>query len=283
MKLSVCTITYNHGKYIEKAIEGFLSQQTDFEFEIIISDDCSTDNTLQIIEQYASKYPEKFRIIRHEKNIGMIPNFKEAIDACTGEYVAICEGDDYWINSQKLQRQVDILDSNPEYSICFHKAQLLFDGVEPFDFGDINLDTKTVSTFADLVNGNFIHTPTVVYRNHLFGKYPKKLLKYKFGDWPLHLLNAERGDVYFIPEELAVYRITSTGAWSAKSRIHKIEYTLNFLKEISDDFPGKYKPAFDASIKNYFRHLIKLQFDGKHIKDGFSTWVKYIKFFLFKS
>jgi glycosyltransferase involved in cell wall biosynthesis len=283
MKLSICTITYNHGNYIRDALESFLSQNTNFDYEIIISDDCSTDNTLEIVESFALKYPGKFRIMRHEKNVGMIPNFKEAIDACTGKYVAICEGDDYWTEPNKLQRQVDILESHPEYSICFHKARLLFDGVQPFDFGDINLTTKTVSSFADLVNGNFIHTPTVVYRNHLFGEYPKQFLKYKFGDWPLHLLNAEKGDIYFIPEELAVYRITQSGAWSAKSRIHKIQYTVKFLKEISKDFPLKYRSAFDQAIKNYLRYLTKLQVRSKQFKDGLVTLLEYIKFSLFKS
>jgi glycosyltransferase involved in cell wall biosynthesis len=283
MKVSICTITYNHGSYIKEAIESFLNQKTDFEYEIIISDDCSTDNTLDIIESYALKNPGKFRIIKHDQNIGMIPNFKEAIDACRGDYVAICEGDDYWIDMNKLQRQVDILDSHPEYSICFHKARLLFDRVEPFDFGDINAVTKEVSSFTDLVNGNYIHTPTVVYRNHLFGKYPEKFLKYKFGDWPLHLLNAEKGNIYFIPEELAVYRITNAGAWSSKSRIHKIGYTLNFLKEIRDDFSATYRSSFNRSIKNYFRYLIKLLISDKNFKTGVQYFLRYIKFILLKT
>lgn len=277
MKVSICTITYNHEKYIQQALDSFLMQQTNFPFEIVISDDYSTDGTRDILKRYQAKYPEQIRILLQPENIGMIPNFKAAIDACKGDYVALCEGDDYWIDINKLTKQVAILDSNPSFAICFHKAKLLFDGIPPFDFPDINEKTKKVSTIFDLINGNFMHTPTVMYRNYLFGKYPENFLKYKFGDWPLHLLNAEKGDIYFLPEELAVYRISSSGAWSSKSIISKIEYTIKFLSEIQLDFDKKYHAAFNDSIKKYYQYLIKLKFKNKEFISSIKFGILYLK------
>jgi len=283
MKVSICTITYNHEKYVAAALTSFFQQKVNFDFEVIVSDDCSTDNTVHIVEAFAVKYPNQVKIIRHHSNIGMMANFKEALDACSGQYIALCEGDDYWIDNNKLQRQVDLLDARPEISICFHKAKLLFDNVAPFEFGDINKATKEITTFSDLVKGNYIHTPTVVYRNYLFGKYPLSFLKFKFGDWPLHLLNAEHGDILFIPEELAVYRITHSGAWSTKKTVAKIEHTLNFLKAIRHHFSLAHREQFDNSINSYFKYLIKLQFSSFAFRKAIRNLVCFFRFLITKT
>src|SRR5690606_34101688 len=124
--ISVCMITYNHEAYIKQAIEGILMQQTNFDVELIIADDCSTDRTETIIRELIENHSENFKIkyYRHDINIGMMPNFIFSLKKCTGKYIALCEGDDYWTDPLKLQKQVDFLEGNPEYGICFHNVRI---------------------------------------------------------------------------------------------------------------------------------------------------------------
>src|SRR5690349_16516557 len=110
MKVSVCMVTYNHEKFIEKAIEGVLMQETDFDVELVIGEDFSTDQTRSIIEKYQQKYPGKIIIAPSEHNLGMMKNFVNTLNTCTGEYIALCEGDDFWTDPTKLQRQVEFME-----------------------------------------------------------------------------------------------------------------------------------------------------------------------------
>lgn len=258
MKVSVCTITYNQAAYIREALDSFLEQQTLFDFEIVVADDASSDGTREILETYKAKYPDKIRLLLHENNIGMVPNFFSAIQACVGDYIALCEGDDYWISKNKLQVQADLLDRHPEYAICFHKARIVFSGIEPFDFPDYNANTPEVTGFKDLVKGNYIHTPTCMFRNHLFPQVPDSFLGLKIGDWPLHLLNSLKGDIFFMDQEMAAYRVSSAGFWSARNHTNKIEYAMQFLGQMKQVFDIKYSSDFQSAIRNYARYLLKL-------------------------
>src|SRR5690606_11410501 len=125
MDLSIWCITYNHEKFIKQTLDGFLKQEIDASVEIVISDDASTDGTREILKQYAARFPEKIRLILHEKNIGMMRNFTSTLHECKGKYIALCEGDDYWTDSKKLKKQYDFLISNPDFSICAHRVLYL--------------------------------------------------------------------------------------------------------------------------------------------------------------
>src|SRR5215831_15832736 len=125
MILSVCVITYNHEEYIAEALEGVLKQVTDFPFEVVIGEDKSADRTREICESYAAKYPQ-IRILPPEENMGMMKNFWRTWKACQGKYIAYLEGDDYWTDPLKLQKQVDFLEANPGYSTCFHNITMRF-------------------------------------------------------------------------------------------------------------------------------------------------------------
>ena len=116
--VSVFMITYNHEKFIAQAIEGVLMQKTNFPFELIIGEDCSTDRTREIVVDYAQRFPEIIKPILHEKNVGMKSNMNTCMQACSGKYTAICEGDDYWIDSLKLQKQVGFLEAHSDFSMC---------------------------------------------------------------------------------------------------------------------------------------------------------------------
>ena len=128
--VSICSITYNHAPYIRQCLDGMLMQQTDFTFEIIINDDCSTDGTTEIIREYAERYPEIVKPVFHEENQyqkgvrGMFATF--VFPKAKGKYIALCEGDDYWIDPLKLQKQVDFLEANPNYSVCFHRCNSFY-------------------------------------------------------------------------------------------------------------------------------------------------------------
>lgn len=123
-RVSVEMITYNHAPYIVQAIEGVVCQKTNFPFELVISDDCSSDGTREICQKYAEQYPDKIKLLLPDKNLGMSENATFCLSNCKGEYIAICEGDDYWTDPSKLQRQVDFLDANPDYAFCCHRFKI---------------------------------------------------------------------------------------------------------------------------------------------------------------
>ncbi len=130
--VSICCITYNHEPYIRKCLDGFLMQKVDFPIEIIIGEDCSTDKTRQICEEYAKRHPHLINLLPSEHNLGCLDNEYRVMKTARGKYIAFCEGDDYWTEPTKLQRQVDFLESHPEYTVCFHnrlverKGEVLF-------------------------------------------------------------------------------------------------------------------------------------------------------------
>jgi glycosyltransferase involved in cell wall biosynthesis len=240
--ISIICPTYNQEKFIAQTLDSFLMQKTDFSFEIIVHDDASTDNTTKIVKSYESSHPGFFSNIYQSENqfskgsgeIGKIV-YKRA----KGKYTALCEGDDYWTDPFKLQKQVGFLEANNEYSICYHRVKILKDD-NSFLPESLNLsDENETYSILDLAKGNIMHTPSVVFRNNLFEQFPDWFFKSPIGDYPLHMLNARFGKIYYIPEYMAVYRIHEKGMWSTTNEKTKIKgwaETLGFLaKEFNDD------------------------------------------------
>lgn len=227
-KVSVSMITYGHEKFIEEAINGVLMQECDFDFELIISNDCSPDNTDAVIQKILQNHPKASCItyFNHKKNLGMMPNSTFALQQCTGKYIAGCEGDDYWIDPHKLQKQVDFLEANPDYVLSFHKIKILkSDGSLVSDFiTNVPENYETQETLARL--GNYIHTPSIVFRN-IIKEYPKDLSISPIGDYFLYMILTEHGKVKYLEDEMAVYR-DGVGVWSAQS-----EYSKNLKTAIT--------------------------------------------------
>lgn len=217
MKVSVQMVTYNHEKFIAKAIDSILMQRTNFDYEIVIGEDCSTDNTRNIIIDYQNKYPEKFKLLLNEKNLGMHKNGVQTLQACTGEYVAILEGDDYWTSPDKLQKQVNFLDNHPECVLCFHNvSEVYIDGSrEPHDA--CRSDQKEFSTIEDLLEGNFIPHCTILYRRGLVD-IPDWFSSLPMGDWPHHILLALHGQIGYINEVMAAHVFHPAGVWYSFSQ-----------------------------------------------------------------
>ena len=233
-KLSIVCITYNQEKYIKQALDSFIMQKTNFDFEIIISDDYSTDGTVQILKEYEEKYPDIFKVFYHEKNQGAICNYIFALSQAKSKYVAICEGDDYWTDPNKLQKQVDFLEAHPEYSGCFHPVKVIWEKNEHKDSiypTKKKMRGKKFVTKEDLLNYNYIQTNSVVYRwgfieENIQDYFPDGILP---GDLYLHLLHAQIGNIAFLPDTMAVYRKNEGGIWyDEKSRV--IKYGLAQIK-----------------------------------------------------
>jgi len=246
--VSVFMITYNHEAYIRQAVESILCQKTNFDFDIVIGEDCSTDSTRSIVMSIADQYPGKFKLLLHEKNIGAMANQMAVFSACTGKYIAMCEGDDYWKDSLKLQTQITFLDANPEFSLCFHGAMEVYEDqdIPPKPF--VNLSTGEYSGQDILLNW-IVPTASVVFRN-----YPdlrlKYFEKYIFGDTPLFLKVCENGKIWYMNETMSVYRRHKNG--SAANRKH-YKQIINQLHYINLEFEKKYDKTVKHLIsKKYF-------------------------------
>lgn len=213
-KVSILCITFNQRKFIRQAIDSFLMQKTDFEFEILIHDDKSTDGTMEIIKEYEKAYPDIIRPFYEKKNQYSQANYSFITDLyvrARGQYIAFCEGDDYWINIHKLQKQVDFLDKHPDYALCFHPAKVVFENHEERDtlFPD-SMDKKEFN-LERLLRANFMQTSSVVYRN--VGHYDTMASDPVPGDWYAHLFHAAHGKIGFLPTVMSVYRRHDGGVW----------------------------------------------------------------------
>lgn len=202
--VSVCMITYKHEEFIKHAIAGVLMQETDFEVELIIADDCSPDKTQQIVESFKN-HPNYnwIKYKKHLKNKGMMNNFVWSLRECKGQFIALCEGDDYWVNSNKLQKQYDFLIYNTSYSIVSHNSiRYELNG----EFKSMNNLIENIDfSISDIINGVVtIPTSSIFFRNK--NQIPAWLNDCTVGDWPLliYLLNNSKG--YFIIDNMSVYR-----------------------------------------------------------------------------
>lgn len=252
-KVSVSLITYNHAPYIAQAIEGVLAQRTNFEVELLIGEDESTDGTRDIVRDYAAKHPDRIRLFLHERkdvlHIRGKPtgrrNFGNNLREARGEYVALLEGDDFWTCPDKLQRQVDLLDGDREAAICFHDADVLDEdgNTKHRDFGGARDRYELEDLLSQAV---LMPTCSVLYRNGLFGELPAWWWQLGFGDLSLHVLNAARGHIRYIDEVMAVYRIHRGGVWSGRRQREKTEIALEFYEVVNEFLDFRY----DALIRN---------------------------------
>lgn len=258
MKLSVLLITYNHERFISKALDSILMQKVNFDFEIIIGEDCSKDNTRRIVVEYQARHPEKIRLLLREKNVGLINNFIDAYHSCKGEYIATMDGDDYWISPDKLQKQVDFLDQHLDFAICFHPVFVFYEE-ENHKPGSIwPNDPKEVSTIVDLLEDNFIPTPAAVFRNGLFGEFPEGIQSLLMEDWPLHVLNSQYGRIGCLNEVMGAYRVHSGGMWSSLKKISTYLEHIKFYKWVDPHLKYNYHDIINRKLDDNYIKLVNL-------------------------
>jgi glycosyltransferase involved in cell wall biosynthesis len=216
VKVSVCTVTYNHERYLAQALDSALAQQTNFDFEIVVSDDCSTDGARAVAEAYAARYPARIRLLASNRNLGLTRNTARTIDACCGEYIANLEGDDFWVRHDKLQRQADYLDANRDCAWAFTRAQVVDADGRMVEVPDAVRVPQPKYSLADYLSRKFQpRFCTVMFRRGLFAAWPEWFFRMPTADLPLHVLNCERGEMIgWLDETMSAYRVHGGGVWS---------------------------------------------------------------------
>lgn len=230
--VSICMITYNHERYIESAIQGVLKQKTKYSFEFIIGDDYSNDNTYSICKEYALKYKSIIKLLPSERNIGMISNFIRTLKACSSKYIAICEGDDYWTDPNKLQKQVDFLENNPEYGMIASDISLVNEKGDAIPDNAMVIvqreKRKPEPNFFDLLEINTINTLTTCIRAELIKELVKTAQKndlwYVYDYW-FWLNISVNHKIKLLFDKTAAYRVHSLGA-SRQSNFFKYRKPL---------------------------------------------------------
>lgn len=219
--VSICCTTFNHEKYIEDALAGFISQKTTFHYEIAIYDDASTDGTSDILRQYQKKYPDHIRLFMAHRNTFWYSNrtqlrseFWERV--LKGTFVAYCEGDDYWIDEQKLQKQYDIMSGNPDISMCLHNAVLYNCKNGKISLCLKELNTGILGPDSFIIKGNIFPTASKMIRRDILMVPIEWVEGYSFGDYQKILYAALKGDIYYSTDVMSVYRSFTDGSWSER-------------------------------------------------------------------
>lgn len=260
--VSVLMITYNHEKFISKAIEGVLMQKTTFQIELIIGEDCSTDNTRNICQEYKKKYPETITLLLPDTNLGMNLNFIEALQAAKGKYIALCEGDDYWTDPLKLQKQIDILE-NPDYeniiavvtntSVCDLNGNIIKN--DKIVIPPSNVDG--IYTLQDFFKDNHQYpTLTVVFRNknlNFLIENMKAMSNSFLGDWILWILLYFQGSFYFFNQVTASYRTNPNSITHTTNSIKRWEADFVIRKKLLEILPPIYHKYISNNWNGYFQ------------------------------
>lgn len=263
LKVSVCMITYNHAKYIAEAIQGVLMQVTDFEIEFIIANDASTDNTHSIITQLAVDTSNiTIKYFCHPKNLGMMPNFIFALEQCQGKYVALCEGDDYWTDPLKLQKQVDFLEAHIEYNICWTNYHILKNEIlEVPKWSEQLKEMKNFEVDFDNFGSPYCtYTLTSMFRSRCIKNI--NLKKYRFlKDNTLYSICLQDGRGELLNFFSSVYRVHDTGIYSSASIYNQAYSNYTNLLEIWKFIPESRVPNMSRKKKiwekEFFKQLAK--------------------------
>ncbi len=268
-------ITYNHEAYIEQAISSILSQNTTFNYELVIANDCSTDNTHNIIETIIKEHPKGnyIKYINHQTNVGMMKNFISTLIACSGKYIAICDGDDYWIHDDKLQMQVDFLEENLDFNIVYTLNKIHYNTDEIVDnpVKPINLKDAEVK---DLVARNFIPASSVMFRNSIKQiNFAPWIYSSPYGDWPLALLLTKNGEkIKCLQHQTLAYRknVGVISQMKAKEMsLLQANYSM-FSKIVKDDNYSTIKPLVQYRLYRFELSLIKTYNKNRKYKAAFS-------------
>ncbi|MCS7029797.1 MAG: glycosyltransferase [Bacteroidia bacterium] len=257
--VSVHMVTYNHEPFIREAIEGVLKQKTSFQYELLIGEDCSTDRTLEICKEYALKYPHIIKLHAREKNMGMVPNFYDLLLKCKGKYVAFCEGDDVWIDEYKLQKQVEFLEKNPDFSGACSKVKLIDENSnEHVNSKNFLKHLKTINESIDISldyylsrpysEKELIFTPTLIVRKEVipFDKLPNYSM---FSDSVIRHHSLVKGSIKYFKDEMAAYRQHSGGI------THTQHMTKHFL--VIHELELLYKDLYESSTSEHLKEKIR--------------------------
>jgi glycosyltransferase involved in cell wall biosynthesis len=291
--VSVCVICYKHEQYIGKCLESLVSQVTNFDYEIVIGDDYSPDQTAQIVRQYADKYPNKIKAYLHHKNLSQLHrqyppsklNFLHALSNCSGQYVVYIEGDDYLTDNNKLQLQADYMEANPSVSACFHNAQVVYEDNTGRTDELLNpADQKTVITATDLIADRetwFMATAAVMFRANMVFPLPEWFAKSKSGDIPLYFLLSQKGNIHYLPPVMSVYRrhLGGMSFTDLKEDAEFVENRIFMYANMNQETNGQFASLFNPILSHYYlllcqAHQYKQAFFKKLYFTIYAYWLK---------
>ena len=268
--VSILCISYNHEKYIGKTIDSFLMQKVDFDYEIIIGEDCSTDRTKAIIENYVKAYPNKITLITSDYNVGCLENMNRIERISEGKYIAVCEGDDYWTDPKKLQIQIDYMEANPNCSLTFHGSKYINEDGKFIGQFQRSYEESKVCPINDVImlGGSFIPTASMVYRHELFKKLPDSMKDAIVGDYPKQMLLASRGTVYYFDRTMCAYRYMHAGSWTLEQvelekGVSNINGIIQILGNFDQETNGKYTQFVEEAKKE---HRFEIAYMANNLK-----------------
>lgn len=288
--VSVECTSYNHGDFIAEALDSMLMQRTNFAYEILIHDDASTDNTAEIIKQYEEKYPDIIKPIYQTENQysqGVLVE-KFNLDRAQGKYMAICEGDDYWTDPYKLQKQVDYMEAHPECSMCVHSA-VRVSAVTKKTISSIRPSNKNkIYSVEEVIEGggDLFATNSILYSCEKIPAMPEFFLNSTIGDYPLVIWGALCGEVHYIDQNMSAYRVDVKGSWTTVqvSDVEKKQKHLQEVAEMLDEINAFTDYKYDHAInrtkrRDRFYILLKQLKIKETMKRGYRQFYVQPEFF----
>jgi len=263
--VSICCITYNHEKYIAEALDGFLMQETSFKYEILIGEDCSSDGTKAILADYKVRYPDKIQVFSSETNLGAVKNFTNVLGKSKGKYLAFCDGDDFWTDAKKLQKQVDFLERNDDYIICCHYSEVIDNQGKTVYVSDKMIPLEY--SYEDLLAGKRKETRVAT----MLMRSTKAIREIENNEWlystygtdtfvKLFAVAVSGKKIFVLPELMSCYRIHDGGIWSlidSKMRKKKMINDFNLLVDNFSYSSSQKRQLLKIYLKEYFLFDIK--------------------------
>lgn len=257
-KLSILLVTYNHEKYISKALNSLFEQKFDGPIEIVVADDASTDTTLALIKSYEGTDSRfHFKYLDYSSNLGITKNYQRGFAACSGEYIAVLEGDDYWIRTDKLKQQAEFLDKNWLSNLCSHNYFIQKEDSSYFKLRmPDTLGTNYLSA-SDLIKDNVIgNFSTCMYRKMGIEMLPANLFELRSYDWIVNICMAENNMIGFLNEPMSVYRLHNSGAWTQIKKTEQIKAQLELIPAYKKLTNGRFDEEFDETAKHLKYSLV---------------------------
>lgn len=249
--VSVCITAYNIEKYIKRAIDSVLIQSTNFDFEIVIGEDKSSDKTLQIINDYSLAYPNRLRIIENKTNLGMMSNFIKTIESCHGKYIAILDGDDFWIDKNKLQTQFEILEAHPRTMLCWHDSIIVNSFEEQFSSFSERFKGRDYSTSFDLftvIKWKVLGATSSIFFRNVISPFPNWANSLYGTEALLFFRCKQVGELVYFPSSMSAYRVHDSSMESSFNRITKAKRNINEEKILSNVMFPMYQNHFYRKI-----------------------------------
>jgi glycosyltransferase involved in cell wall biosynthesis len=262
--VSVCIITYNHENYIRQAVESVLAQEINFPIEILIGEDLSTDSTRELVLELGKKYPQVIRTFLSPTNLGPNKNLAHLLQESRGRYIALLEGDDFWTSTQKLRKQTEFLEQHPECTICFHRVERYLQAEDRIVGVWPDFDPPAITSLEDLLKLNYIHTCSVMYRNVVV-RIPSGYTELPIGDWPLHVLHAQKGSIGFLAETLSRYRIHSRSIFSPLTTLQKTEAVFEAREFMYPQLNRKHQKVLGPVLLEYCYQIAGMSLENQDI------------------